>query len=144
MPESTLSPSQELRIWPQGSVWKQGFPQKNEPEPDLSFFSFYLCGYNQSFQRPHSSRFTSAETHNEMQGCQQKYLGHTAWMGQETIFGYWDKVFIHCKKRFAIFPSPAGMSLTRLSLGGNIPAQGEFSQWHPGWGRENRLNFFTV
>jgi hypothetical protein len=36
------------------------------------------------------------------------------------------------------------MSLTKLSLGGNIPAQGEFSQWHPGWGRENRLNFFTV
>jgi hypothetical protein len=25
---------------------------------------------------------------------------------------------IHCKKKFAIFPSPAGMSLTKLSLGG--------------------------
>ncbi len=36
--------------------------------------------------------------------------------------------YLHCKKRFAIFPSPAGMSLTKLSLGGNIPAQGEFSQ----------------
>jgi hypothetical protein len=35
---------------------------------------------------------------------------------------------VHCKKRFAIFPSPAGMSLTKLSLVGNIPAQGEFSQ----------------
>ncbi len=23
---------------------------------------------------------------------------------------------IHCKKRFAIFPSPAGMSLTKLSV----------------------------
>ncbi len=34
----------------------------------------------------------------------------------------------HCKKWFAIFPSPAGMSLTKLSLGGNIPGQGEFSQ----------------
>ncbi len=45
---------------------------------------------------------------------------------------------LHCKKWFAIFPSPAGMSLTKLSLGGNIPGQGEFSQWHPGWGRENR------
>jgi hypothetical protein len=35
----------------------------------------------------------------------------------------------HCKKRFAILPSPAGMSLTKLSLNGNnliIPAQGEF------------------
>ncbi len=33
------------------------------------------------------------------------------------------------KKRFAIFPSPAGMSLTKLSLAGNnlnIPVQGEF------------------
>ncbi len=26
---------------------------------------------------------------------------------------------IHCKKRFSIFPSPAGMSLTKLSLPGN-------------------------
>jgi hypothetical protein len=38
---------------------------------------------------------------------------------------------VHCKKRFAIFPSPAGMSLTKLSLAGNnlnIPVQGEFGQ----------------
>jgi hypothetical protein len=26
---------------------------------------------------------------------------------------------LHCEKRFAIFPSTAGMSLTKLSLGGN-------------------------
>jgi hypothetical protein len=26
----------------------------------------------------------------------------------------------HCKKRVAIFPTPAGMSLTKLSLAGNI------------------------
>jgi hypothetical protein len=25
---------------------------------------------------------------------------------------------LHCKKKLAIFPSPAGMSLTKLSLGG--------------------------
>jgi hypothetical protein len=39
------------------------------------------------------------------------------------------------------------MSLTKLSLDGNnltIPGQGEFGQWHPGWGRENRKPFFTV
>jgi hypothetical protein len=33
------------------------------------------------------------------------------------------------------------MSLIKLSLGGNnliIPAQGEFGQCHPDWGRENR------
>jgi hypothetical protein len=26
---------------------------------------------------------------------------------------------VHCKKRLSIFPSPAGMSLTKLSLVGN-------------------------
>jgi hypothetical protein len=38
---------------------------------------------------------------------------------------------LHCKKRFAVFPSPAGMPLTRLSLAGNnliLPAQGEFDK----------------
>jgi hypothetical protein len=36
---------------------------------------------------------------------------------------------MHCKKMVASFPSPAGMSLTKLSLAGNnliIPRQGEF------------------
>jgi hypothetical protein len=42
---------------------------------------------------------------------------------------------LHCKKRFAIFPSPAGMSLTKLSLGGNIPTQGEFSDIPAGDGK---------
>ncbi len=54
---------------------------------------------------------------------------------------------VHCKKRFAVFPSPAGMSLTKPSLAGNnliIPVLGEFGKWHPGWGRENREPFFTV
>jgi hypothetical protein len=39
--------------------------------------------------------------------------------------------YIHCKKGLAVFPSPAGMSLTKLFLGGNnliFPAQGEFGQ----------------
>ena len=39
------------------------------------------------------------------------------------------KMAIHCKKRLALFPFPAGMSLTKLSLAGNykiIPGQGEF------------------
>ncbi len=53
-------------------------------------------------------------------------------------FGF---IWLHCKKRLVTFPSPAGMSLTKLSLAGNnliitkfslggnnliIPAQGEF------------------
>jgi hypothetical protein len=36
---------------------------------------------------------------------------------------------MHCKKRLAIFPSPAGMSLIKLQLAGKnliIPDQGEF------------------
>jgi hypothetical protein len=38
---------------------------------------------------------------------------------------------VHCKKRLATFPSPAGMSLTKLSLRGNnliFPTQGEFGK----------------
>jgi hypothetical protein len=38
---------------------------------------------------------------------------------------------LHCKKRLAIFPSPAGMSLIKLSLAENnlfIPGQAEFGQ----------------
>ncbi len=45
---------------------------------------------------------------------------------------------VHCKKRLAIFPSPAGTSLTKLSLAGNnliISRQAEFSKWLPGWER---------
>ena len=36
--------------------------------------------------------------------------------GQE---GYFVSSPVHCKKRLASFPSPAGMSLTKLSLAGN-------------------------
>jgi hypothetical protein len=38
---------------------------------------------------------------------------------------------VHREKSFSIFPSPAGMSLTKLSLGGNheiIPVQGDFGK----------------
>jgi hypothetical protein len=38
---------------------------------------------------------------------------------------------LHCKRSFSIFPSPAGRSLTKLSLDGNnliIPGQGEFGK----------------
>ncbi len=54
---------------------------------------------------------------------------------------------LHCKKRLAVFPSPAGMSLTKLSLAGNnliIPTQGEFGKWHPGWGRKTANIFYSV
>jgi hypothetical protein len=42
---------------------------------------------------------------------------------------YSEKGSLHCKKRLTIFPSPARMSLTKLSLDRNnliIPVQGEF------------------
>jgi hypothetical protein len=54
---------------------------------------------------------------------------------------------LHCKKRLAIFLSPAGMPLTKLTLAGNIKLfsarQCLVSDIPPG-GRENRLPFFTV
>jgi hypothetical protein len=46
---------------------------------------------------------------------------------------------LHCKKRFAIFPSPAWMSLTKLTK--IISHQEEFGKGHPGWGRENLWPF---
>ncbi len=54
--------------------------------------------------------------------------------------------FLHCKKRLATSPSPAGMSLTKLFLAGSnwiIPGQGEFGWCHPGWGRENCQPFLV-
>ncbi len=47
-------------------------------------------------------------------------------------------------KFFPIFPSPAGMSLTKLYLNCNnliITVQREFAKWHRGWGREIRKPF---
>jgi hypothetical protein len=42
---------------------------------------------------------------------------------QLLFWEYMNPIFfamkIHCKKRLAVFPSPAGMSLTKLSLAGN-------------------------
>jgi hypothetical protein len=56
--------------------------------------------------------------------------------GQESPLmnrNYWGrsrmKMKVHCKKRLTIFPSPTGMSLTKLSLARNniiIPGQREF------------------
>ncbi len=54
---------------------------------------------------------------------------------------------LHCKKRVAVFPSPDGMSLTKLPLAWNnliIPGQGEYGKWHPGWRRENQQPFLTI
>jgi hypothetical protein len=44
--------------------------------------------------------------------------------GEHNIFNVMSAIFQllmhpHCKRRLAIFPSPAGMSLTKLSLAGN-------------------------
>jgi hypothetical protein len=39
---------------------------------------------------------------------------------------------VHCKKRYAVFPSPAGISLTKLSLAGkhfNYPRQKKGRVW---------------
>jgi hypothetical protein len=41
-------------------------------------------------------------------------------------------MYVHCKKRWAIFPSPAGMSLTKLFLAGKnlINANLFFTVYH--------------
>ncbi len=58
-------------------------------------------------------------------------------------------IVLHCEKRFVIFPSPAGMSLTKLSLDGNsliIPVQGEFGQCRdiPAGNRKSVIFFYSV
>ncbi len=83
-----------------------------------------------------------------------KFYRHAIMWG--VLYSKWKRT--HCKKPlsckdhalwklFAIFPSPAGMSLTKLFLAGNnliISGQREFGKWHPGWGWEYRESFFTV
>ncbi len=56
---------------------------------------------------------------------------------------------MHRKKRFRSFPSPAGMSLTKLPLGRNNSVMTSlFPPWESlvvvVWGRETREPFFTV
>ncbi len=66
---------------------------------------------------------------------------------QHKIMRFLTHCVVHCNKRFATFLSPAGTSLTKLSLGWNnliISSQGEFGKWRPGWGRGRRQPFFTV
>jgi hypothetical protein len=51
------------------------------------------------------------------------------------------------KKRIAVFPSPGGMSLTKLSLAGKnliIPGQRKFGKWHPGWDGKTANIFYSV
>ncbi len=44
---------------------------------------------------------------------------------EDTVVRVWEITLdsqvmsVHCKKKFAVFPSSAGMSLTELSLDGN-------------------------
>jgi len=58
------------------------------------------------------------------EGWEEKYLGirgtekGQGWAESESDEGRGTKEGVHCKKELAIFPSPAGMSLTKLSLGG--------------------------
>ncbi len=72
----------------------------------------------------------------------------TCLVGQESTRAH-KKIKSHCKKSLAISPSPAGMSLTKLSLslaGKNliIPDQGEFGSVTSRLGTGKWLTFFTV
>jgi hypothetical protein len=49
-------------------------------------------------------------------------------------------LYVHCENRLEVFPSPARMPFTKLSLAWKnliIPGQGEFGKSQPGWGRVN-------
>ncbi len=50
---------------------------------------------------------------------------------------------IHRKKSFSISRPSRDVAYQTLP-DVTIPAKGEFSKWHPGWGREYRKAFFTV
>ncbi len=74
---------------------------------------------------------------------------------RESPSSRWGRPFIYetlntVKKRFASFPSPAGMSLPNSPWAEIwrhnwiIPSQGEFGKWHHGWRRETREPFFTM
>jgi hypothetical protein len=61
--------------------------------------------------------------------CQPGDYGLQAQATDRYIHFYNFARYLHCNKRLAIFPSPAGISLTKLSLAENnliIPDQGEF------------------
>ncbi len=54
-------------------------------------------------------------------------------------------MFAYTGKKCYRFFRPQPGSLTKLSLVGKsliMPGQGEFGQWHPGWGREKQKPFF--
>jgi hypothetical protein len=84
--------------------------------------------------------------------CICKFPCIFGWFGKIKPEAACDKLIfahLHCSPRgvdtpyksLAIFPTLAGMSLTKLTLGGNIliiPAQEGFDKGHPGWGRECR------
>ncbi len=71
---------------------------------------------------------------------------HITWHGAQINFGDLPLYLTICAIPFTLkkvtdFPALRRMSLTKLSLVGiywNIPDQGEFGKWHPGWGRENK------
>ncbi len=82
-----------------------------------------VCGHPLKISLPSVLRATA---------CYQP--GQATWRARPNVY-------VHCKKRSGVFPSPVGLSLTKLSLAGKnliIPGQGVFGKWHPGWGRENR------
>jgi len=78
----------------------------------------------------------------------------TAWVfPTETTRTLHTNQKVHCKKSFSIFPSPAGMSLTKLSLGGSydviyklfLPREGLVSDTDISAGDRNiEKIFFTV
>jgi hypothetical protein len=83
------------------------------------------CLINHSWNYQHSVHCLTDDT--------RVYQHSTPWLTFDT-----GPINIHCKKRFAIFPSLARMSLTKLSLAGNnlvIPVQSLVSDIPAGDGK---------
>jgi hypothetical protein len=62
------------------------------------------------------------------------------------LFGFFVLLFdaFYAVKKVKDFPVPCGDQTLPGRSNLIIPGQGEFGKWHPGWGREKSLTFFTV
>jgi hypothetical protein len=64
----------------------------------------------------------------ELGGYQREAIHREPALAMAAHFAFCEGLSVHCKKRLSFFPSPAGMSLAKLSLAGNnliISVQGE-------------------
>ncbi len=109
---------------------------------------FFLCGWQANrngwhvYKSPESAISTYKESRKNQRNRQlYSCITRMKKKNSTSFVVVWFGSTPHCKKSLAIFPTPGGMSLTKLSMAWKIfmiPGRGELGKWHPGWGRENR------